>query len=500
MNLRLRWALAILALALYWAIPASLYFLWTPYLLGFVLLFGLRHLGNTLLTLFILSVLLIPIQLYQATQLDFLKSWLCPLIPLTFLFPATACSLEHRAHRHPMVGYRHWLRLTGSTTFIGNGAFQIVHGLSVFLFASPSKSFNRVLTSPAFFIPILWLLTGILLKLLQLGGLSHLSTAASWLWAPALCLSFAAFSPEQLRNYLQGIGSGLALSSAFGLVIYIFNPSLEAPILNFLPSISSLHQAKIPGSENTWAASGFFFHRLKFAHLSLLLLPTILFIPSRVIKLLSAVLAVVALVLSHATWAIVVAVALLPLCIVLRLRKLPKAEFVIGAALLCTLAVHGLIVGQPNLSEKLIAKSPSLQTRQFMATQAIEHIEERPYGMGHGSYKAWSIEHYPSEFNNRQLPRTLPHNLGLSTLVETGIAGWSLLVALLTYLLSQSVEVLWKARASAQAKRLAFLIGSATLTFLGLGMLHDPLYHKPVAFGWMVIIGLGHRLRTDHSI
>ena len=135
-----------------------------------------------------------------------------------------------------------------------------------------------------------------------------------------------------------------------------------------------------------------------------------------------------------------------------------------------------------------------------MATQAIEQIEKLPIGLGHGGYKAWSLEHYPSELDNRQLPRTLPHNLGLATLAETGVAGWTMFVALLAYLLSQSMEVLWETRKSTQAKRLAFLIGSGTLALLGLGMLHDPLYHKPVAFGWMILSGLSYKLSTDHSI
>ena len=62
-----------------------------------------------------------------------------------------------------------------------------------------------------------------------------------------------------------------------------------------------------------------------------------------------------------------------------------------------------------------------------MAEQAIEVIVEKPWGLGHGalSIGAWRIT---KELNNRQLPRTLPHNLGLSTVVETGILGWTLMM------------------------------------------------------------------------
>ena len=498
MNLRLRWALTFFSMVLYWVIPDSFYGLWVPYLLAFILLLGLKDLSNTLTTLFILSLLLIPSQLYQVTNLSFLKSWLSPLIPLTFLFPSTTLAIQHK--RTTGTRYRYWLRLSGFSTFIGNGAFQVAHGISVFLFASSRRGLHLALRSPAFFLPVLWLLTGLLVKLLHLDGIDHLSTAASWIWAPLLCLTFAALNSEQLSVYLRAIAFGLGLSSAFGVVIWLINPSIETPILNLLPFISSLHQARVPGSHDAWAATGFFFHRLKFAHLSLLLLPTLLFIPKRMVQAIVALLVITAIVLSHAAWATIVGGTLLALYVVCKLWKQPRGEVLVAGALLCTIAVHLVLLTQPNLSNTLIAKSPSLQTRQFMATQAVTQIEEQPIGLGHGGYKAWSINHYPTELNNRQLPRTLPHNLGLATLAETGIAGWTIFVALLAYLLSQSMEVLWRTRASKQAKRLALFIGSGTLTLLGLGMLHDPLYHKPVAFGWMLLLGLSHKLSSDHSI
>ena len=242
--------------------------------------------------------------------LGFLKIWLSPLIPLTFLFPSTTISAQRNVQRNPPTPYRHWLRLSGFTTVIGDGAFQVVHGISVLLVASSWRSFRGALRSPAFFIPVLWLLTGLFLKLLYLDGLDHLSTAASWLWAPLLCLTFAALNSEQLSTYLQAVAVGLGLSSGFGIILWLLNPPLETPILNLLPFISSLHQAQIPGSHDAWAASGFFFHRLKFAHLGLILLPTLLFIPKGLIRTLVASVVIAAITLSHAAWALIVGGAL----------------------------------------------------------------------------------------------------------------------------------------------------------------------------------------------
>ena len=135
-----------------------------------------------------------------------------------------------------------------------------------------------------------------------------------------------------------------------------------------------------------------------------------------------------------------------------------------------------------------------------MAKQVTALVADNPLGLGHGGYKTWSIENYPADMTNRQLPRTLPHNLGFASLIETGVIGWSLIVGLLAYLLTLSASVLERSVTSETANLLALTVGGGTIALLGLGMLHDPLYHKPVAFGFMTIIGLGHALRRNHSI
>ena len=56
-----------------------------------------------------------------------------------------------------------------------------------------------------------------------------------------------------------------------------------------------------PGQPDQFAAGGFFFHRLKFAHLTLLLLP-VLFVLNRRLSYFGLAIVLVALGLSQATW------------------------------------------------------------------------------------------------------------------------------------------------------------------------------------------------------
>ena len=503
MNFGPRLALSAVSLVAYWLLPTTLPLVWGAYLVVLVLLFGLRDSLSPLIMLVVLSLLLLPLSLYSTKiSLSFLKLWLTPIVPITFLFPDLSRGYGGVRSGVETLRFRPLLSLSALSTFLGNGAFQVAHGLSVLLFGQ-ARTFTTksILFSPTFSIPLLWLLLGIGLRVVHQSGFDKLSTALSWIWAPLLCVMFHHFSLHHIRYYLTRAGVGLIMCSVFGFLIYHVNPSIEHPIMAFLPAISSIHQARLPGTTDEFALGGFFFHRLKFAHLSLMLLPTLWFFSSRKVASLSTILVISAIALSHAAWAGAVLIGLTTIHLVLALWKRPPLHLLVSATLLSTVSLGIFFHQDKTLPQSLVAKSPSLQTRALMAESAINLIESTPSGLGHGAYKSWSLEHYPKNLDNRQLPRTLPHNLGLASLVETGVIGWSLIVGLLTYLLSFSFKVLSGSfAASSEHRLLALLIASATLSLIGLGMLHDPLYHKPVAFGWMTVLGLAHALRRNYSI
>ncbi|MEC8051741.1 MAG: O-antigen ligase family protein, partial [Myxococcota bacterium] len=307
-------------------------------------------------------------------------------------------------------------------------------------------------------------------------------------------------SSRQVSFYLKGLAIGLLTSAVLGLIVTLINPSPSHPLIEPLVSLGSLHQAMQPGQPDRFAAGGFFFHRLKYAHLSLLLLP-VLFVLHRRLAYFGLAIVLIALTQSQATWAAVSLVCMSIIFVTFRIWLPRSLSFYLMAILAVVTGLHAFMSDQHGRRAEIIAGSPSLTTRQFMAEQAIEIIVDKPGGLGHGGFKHWSLSNYPTKLNNRQLPRTLPHNLGLSTVVETGFLGWTLMVTLLTYLLGLSLKAFeMKMPAGQEVRLLSLIVGNATIALICLGLLHDPLYHKPVAFGWMLIIALAHRLRSLYSI
>ena len=503
MNLGLRLALTFIAWFIYWLLPAEIIAIWVGYLVIFFGILALRNLKSALISSILLLTLLLLITLYQIQAPNvFYKLWFSPFIALSFLDPDLNRSSKIGLRSNAKDRHRELVSLTGFSTLLGNGVFQVLHGILFLMYGTSKRHLIRHIHSatPTIILPLLWLILGLVVRGFNGTGMTHLATASSWIWAPILCFIFVRLSTQQVSLYLKGLALGLITSASFGLAITLLNPSVTHPLIEPLVSLGSLHQAMQPGQPDTLAASGFFFHRLKFAHVSVLVLP-VLWLLSRRAAYIGLALVVTALFCSYASWAAVTFVGLATVSLTFKLWLPRSITLYLSLILSCVLGMHAFISTQPTRSAELIAKSPSLTTRQFMAKEAIDLIVEQPLGLGHGGFKHWSLTNYPKTLNNRQLPRTLPHNIGLSALVETGFVGWALMVGLMSYLLTLSLKAFEMVMpANREVLLLSAIVGCATLVLLGLGLLHDPLYHKPVAFSWMLIVALGHRLRALHSM
>ena len=496
MNLGSRLLLAFIAWLIFWLIPTDLVAFWASYLALLTAVFALRNLTSTLISSILLLTLLLPITLYQVdTPSLFYKVWFSPLIALSFIYP----DLNRSKGTAPNRGKENRHQLFLSSTVLGNGAFQLMHGLLSLFKGSPGIIIREMWMSdqPSTFTPLAY--SGILDPTKQQHRHRSSLDGSLLIWA-LLCLVFIQLSSRQVSFYLKGLAIGLIASAALGLIVTLKKTSPSHPLIEPLVSQGSLHQSMQTVQADHFAAGGFFFHRLKFAHLTLLLLP-VLFVLNRRLSYFGLAIVLVALGLSHATWGGVSLVCMSILLITLRVWLPRSPSIYLMAVLAFVIGLHAFISHQPSRTAEVIAGSPSLTTRQFMAEQAIELIVEKPGGLGHGGFKHWSLENYPKELNNRQLPRTLPHNLGLSTVVETGILGWTLMMTLLTYLLGLSLKAFeMKMPMGQEVRLLSVIVGSATIALICLGLLHDPLYHKPVAFSWMLVIALGHRLRALYSM
>ena len=140
MNLGSRLLLAFIAWLIFWLIPTDLVAVWASYLALLTAVFALRNLTSTLISSILLLTLLLPITLYQVdTPSLFYKVWFSPLIALSFIYPDLNRSKGTAPNRGKENRHQLFLVLSGLSTVLGNGAFQLMHGL-LSLFQGFSKS------------------------------------------------------------------------------------------------------------------------------------------------------------------------------------------------------------------------------------------------------------------------------------------------------------------------------------------------------------------------
>jgi len=502
MNLGWRWLLAAISTAIYAIIPIAAYPIWSTLLLAHVVIGVMRQPEATLTAIIVLLTPLLSVTFLSPESLTpvLYYSWYYPLIPMAFLFPDLSRkpydSSGPTAIRHgPLVG------LSGLSLAIGDGIFQIINGCLMLLYTvRATLGFRQILNAPTVIIPLVWLLTGTLLGFYHGGQLTDFSTASAWIWGPLLAFTFSQLSPGQMALYLRLTGTGLVLSSCYGLAIKFLNPAATHPLVKPLLSLGSVHQGMTPGSSAEFTAGGFFFHRLKFAHQSGVLLLTACFQAKWLVAASSMVL-LSAIIGSGARWGTLMVFGVALAAIVYRIVNRQRIRLLMIAVLALVGAQATLYQLPSTLRTNTIQSQRSFETRHMMYQSAAEVLHSSPLGLGHGGFKSWSQKHYPTELNNLELPRTLPHNLGLSTLTETGPLGWTCVVLLIVYVLEIGFKGLsGRLPRPLLTRNLSALIVFGTLIFLGLGILHDPLYHRPVAYAWMVLLGVAQHLRRAHSI
>lgn len=502
MNLRWRWLLTGLSTLLYACIPVDTFQLWGILLFAHAVIGALRQPEATLTSIIVMLAPLISIAFLTPSSLSATLGyvWLYPLIPMAFLFP----DMQRVLHFPPIptrVRDRPLISLSGLSLAIGDGIFQVVHGCFAVLYAlRQSVALRQLWNAPVICIPCIWLILGMVLRYCHNGHLDDLSTASAWIWGPILGFTFSQLSPVQIALYVRMVGVGITMSAIYGVLIKVINPLATNPLIAPLLSLGSTHQGMTPGSSTEFAAGGFFFHRLKFAHQSsLLLLSTRLH--TKGFGYAMMVIAAGAIIASGARWAALIMFSVGCLFIIYRYARLRRTSLLWFAMLGLLSTVVTLYHLPSDIRTSAIHSQRSFETRQIMYQSAMKVVENHSLGLGHGGFKRWSQKRYPIELNNLELPRTLPHNFGLATLTETGPLGWALMVLLIVYVIEVGCRGLGtRLPQPAFVRILCGLTVFGALVFLGLGILHDPLYHKPVAYSWMMILGLTQYLRRAYSI
>ena len=315
-------------------------------------------------------------------------------------------------------------------------------------------------------------------------------------WLPFLALPVVFVSVRVLPQlWLQravfAFCALLSLSCLFGLLQYLFN---ARPGEFWVRSADGIvRQGRVPGNYDRSAAGGFFFHRLRLAHVVLVGLgiffvrqvvaPTM----GRIRRLgelgLTALLGT-ALLLTFARAALVAfaisSFACLARC---RWRLARWICLVLGLALVAIPWVFDTAVQQRFSRHQ---QTTDLGVRAFIWAQAAHIIADHPLGVGLGNYPTVVSRYYDGADPTFNV-RAYPHNVVLAALAETGpfgtaglLVGWSALILLCARALRR--ERTWRACAGGVGLFVA-------VAYAVVGMTHDVFYHNAVALAFAATEG-----------
>jgi len=305
--------------------------------------------------------------------------------------------------------------------------------------------------------------------------------------APALFLSARSLSCEALERAARYLLIALCVSALFGIMQWLIG---EQPLLFLVRADSSVAaQSRIPGAFGHAAATGFYFHRLKMAHVLVLgiamVLPSLLLIrKNRLLKTLCCAVMTICLIgtFAKASWgACAVAVTMTGYCLFRQIR-IP----LLLVALLSLLGVWlSVDFSSDILGERL---RDSVMIRTMIWSQAVEVLRDYPGGVGLGNYSQIISRYYDQVMPAFHI-RTYPHHLMLSWWVECGSAG---MLAVLTGWVTTFIFAI-KGAADSQEElvnRVSYMtLGFYLCVFWIIGLAHDVFYHQSVAL--MFFSGIG---------
>ncbi len=353
----------------------------------------------------------------------------------------------------------------------------------------------------------LWFLAG--LVAIPLSGQGWLKPGELGRWVPLLAMPAAVLSATCLpRRTFERAGAAFVLAllvaSLFALLQYAFDVR-PGESLSRAPSTIAT-QGRVPGRFEHTVAGGFYYHRLKMAHVLVIgtaaLFARQLFgslsVRRRALELLALAIFLVTAALTYTRGALlaigVAGIACLPFAS-RRWRLFAGAGIVVAAV---------VALSTPAVRQRL-ASAGSEETssvRALIWSQAVRVLGDHPLGVGLGNYSAVVSRYYDvvdPAFNIR----TYPHNLWLAAWVEAGPVGLAGYAVFLAGLVVACAGVLLGRGRGGRATAAAGLFGTVAVAVIGLT--HDVLYHNAVALAFSGLAGLALAsfvaapLRDDHQ-
>jgi hypothetical protein len=401
-------------------------------------------------------------------------------------------------HQHRIKGHGLALMLLALGIPLGEGIALLGMGLVILFclirrYEMPWCELRDGLAGPWFLGWLSWFAIGLALVFFSGQGVLHSSEVfrhAPILAGPAVFLSVRSLPKQTLNKVLGLLVVMLGAAALFGLYQWFTGTHPMVFLARADSSIAS--QSRIPGSYEAMAAGGFYFHRLKMAHVLVLafgILFPILFDTSRrkAWHHLLCGLFLVCLVgtFAKASWgALLVASVLTAYCLRQRLRAPVLLTSLGGVVFLLYLDNSGALPWSGRLGG-------SLSIRTMIWGQALEVIRDYPGGVGLGNYSEVVARYYDQVMPAFHI-RTYPHNLLLSWWVECGAAGMLVMVVAWSVTFIKAIKGAANERLPSLNRTRYASLAFSLCAFWIIGLTHDVFYHQSVALmffsgvGWLL--------------
>lgn len=336
-----------------------------------------------------------------------------------------------------------------------------------------------------------WLAAGVVA--LVVGGEGWLKPGELGRWLPLVAIPAAGLTaPMVPSRYLRHAATAfialLVVACLFGLVQYGFNIRPGESLSRQVSGVAS--QARVPGHWDRTVAGGFYFHRLKMAHVLLIGLAVLvgrqlygaLTRRRRLIELGIVALFVVTFFLTYARGAILALAAGMALLLVFAGRRLVLATLpllVLGAA---------LAFAVPSIRHRIesIGSQDASSVRALIWSQAVRIVVDHPLGVGIGNYPP-VVDRYYETSSPAFTVRTYPHNMWLAAWAEAGPVGLAGYIGAWLLFLSACARALVRRGPAAPAAAAGLFGIGATLV---VGLTHDVLFHNSVALAVAGLVGV----------
>jgi len=328
-----------------------------------------------------------------------------------------------------------------------------------------------------------------------IGGEGWQKPAELGRWAPLLLVPLVVVSATGvpavwLDRAAKAFVMALAVACFFGLVQYLFNVRPGEALWRSDAGLAA--QGRIPGDASHTVAGGFYFHRLRMAHVTALgvgllvarQLFAVLGRRRRFVELGLLVVMSVTLLLTYTRGAVLaVAVAAL-VSVTLASRRVRLAAIAgLVCAALATVAI-------PSVRERVVSSGSqeASDVRSLIWSQAIDLIADHPFGIGFGNYAA-VVGRYFDAVEPGFASRTYPHNIWLAAWAEAGPLGMGAYVFAYTAFLLACLRHL-KAVRNSRGRAAAGTGVFGVIAVLVIGLTHDVLFHNAVALAFSGLVGL----------